>query len=105
MDSSLLLDSKNNYSQASSTDSKRLINPYYSYISSCEETPRLGGKKTFTEFNKSFDPQAKPEAQPIQGKTIFAMHKYELVTDDDPADDDNAMGASPFACSNSQIVQ
>jgi len=57
---------------------------YYTYITSCAKAPRLQGKKSFLDFtnkvgSSSSENQQAAEEQSVEAKTIYAMHKFELV--------------------------
>lgn len=50
---------------------------YYTYISSCQVPPKMPvEKKNFTEFSQSLAGKVKKSAE---AKTVFALHKFELV--------------------------
>lgn len=61
---------------------QELHHTYYSYLSSCQVQPKVSGKKNFINLNMSQDQSSQNGImESIEAKTIFAMQKFELVTD------------------------
>jgi len=59
-------------------------NIYYTYSSSCEETPKVPGLKNFTPFSPINEERKNKQAQEeasVEAKTIFSFHKFEQVED------------------------
>jgi len=58
---------------------------YYTYITSCAKAPRLPGKSSFLDFSNKIGSsrgeasKEEEELPSVEAKTIFAMHKFELV--------------------------
>ena len=69
-------------------------NVYYTYISSCEETPRMPSFKSFSSItspecsqrakNKLDAANANVRGNSVEAKTIFSFHRFEQVDIDNP---------------------
>ena len=79
---------KKNAKLAKQAAAKRREEPcnhtYYTYVSSCQVPPKVPGKKSFVSFNQSLNQslnQSSSFQESVEAKTVFAMQKFELVTD------------------------
>lgn len=61
---------------------------YYTYVSSCQVPPKVPGKQSFVSFNQSLNQSLNQSSsfqaiiqESVEAKTVFAMQRFELVTD------------------------
>ena len=73
-------------------------NIYYTYSSSCEETPKVPGLKNFTPFSPVSEERKNkqaPQEASVEAKTIFSFHKFEQVDDYVPEKEGTSSAATP----------